>query len=267
MAMNVKKIPNIIKKKIEIADKYLDLYPSLKRYEDITKELKFLDKGEERNLLLIEQSEIHDKFKYLKLYNVSNFLHEIKGESRKYLTGELIANSLEILEEIKDDIKDYLNQPEFNPKSDRYYHEDHKSALEMEELWSKVETKEDFLKIITGECDSFEYTTYGDFCPFHNTNKHRKAKIISVIIDENLSVDESSALDLDLHNLIKPLKEPNKEQAETDRNRYDLDQKIIEEAIKALLPLCEKAKEADGSWEHNFFNNKILRELKLRMKK
>jgi hypothetical protein len=263
--LNLKKIPEVVKKNIEISKEYLELYPSLVRYEEIRKEIREKGRTKVPKSLHEESSKIWDKFRYLKLNKVSNFLYETTGESEKYLTGELTADPIEVLKEIKKDIKKYLNSSRFKPTYKYYDHEEHLSVIEMEKQWSKVKTKEDFFKVLT---DPYDYTAYGDFCPFHNTNKHRKAKLINIVITNNLNVkDELSPLDLELSTFRKVLDRPNKEKALTDRKQFEEDQKTIEKVIEMMIPLCERAKAEDECWDNNFLNNKVMMEIKRRMKK
>jgi len=252
-----------VKKNIEISKQYLELYPSLVRYMEIRKEIDEKGRTNVPKTLHEESSKLWDQFKHLELYDAVNFLIETTGENEKYLTDQLTADPMEVLSEIKVDIEEYLAENRFNPTYNFYNHEEHVSAIEMKKEWDKVESKEDFFKVLS---DPYKYTTFGDFCPFYNTYKQRKAKLVNIVINNDIEIDDdTSPLDLEISTFKEILDMPSKEKAEKDQNQFEKDQETIENVIEQLLPICERAKELDSCWDNNFLNNKVVAEIKRRM--
>lgn len=256
----MKNLYSTVNKNIEISKSYIHIYPCLKRYDAINIEIENCNNERILESLRQERTNIYAKFKYLNLYKVWNFLYAISGKNEQYLTNEKSADPLEVLNDIKTDLNDYLNLDTFKEDYKYYNKQEHQSVKDIKKVWDKVITEEDFFKVLTGK--QYGYTTIGDFDPFYNESKQRSSKLINIIINHNLELDFNNELDLELDCLLNILETPDAEEAEIDILLYNKDKRDIEDIIKILIPICRRAKEIDSQWEHNFFSNKILSEIK-----
>ena len=229
----MKKLFNVVKKNIVIADKYLKLYPVLKEYHS----------GK-------NDSNRWDEIIKLKITSASHFLYEIEGKNRQYLTGEKTADPLKVLNLIKKDVEKELEKLKKN-KDFKEYHD----ILDSKENLDKINTAEDFIQIFKDD-KMYDFRSY-NFDPFY---KYR-AEIANILINAGINDDEYFLRG----DVFAPLKEPSKN-AKKDLKQLEQDKKEIKKIVDMLVPICKRAKATDSSWTHNFFNNKILNQVKLKMK-
>jgi len=265
----MKDLFNIVKKNLEIAQLYLELYAPLKRHEELSIAIKLKEKNNKSKQapqkMYDEHSELWDFLIKLNIHTVSNFIRTMAGEDGKdgkYLMGKLTANPIKVIKDIKREIKNELKDDSYNPEYKYYDHDQHKQVLDIKKAWTEVKTKEDLFKIIMS--GGHEYTTW-DYSPFWN----RHPELINIVINNDLKVniDDDVTLDLsDSDGFFKLFKRPFKDQSVKAVAQYEADQKEIESIIEILLPICERAKVSDECWEDNFFNNKIKNRIITRMK-
>jgi len=248
----MKDIFNIVKKNLEISKLYLNLYPPLKRHEDLSKKKKLTQKEFD------EQSDLWNQLIKLKVHTISNFLWRVRGNQKKYLTGESTADPIKVIKDIKREINKELKSDQCNLEYQYYDSRHHMEMTQLKAKWKDIKTKEDLFKIIIS--GGQDYTSW-DYCAFGN----RRGELINIAIKNNLKVKDTYALDID-DGLDKLLKIPSKDKSIKDQIQFDKDQKEIESIIKILIPICERAKKSDSCWENNFFNNKILSKVKQQLK-
>lgn len=257
--MNLKKIPEIVKKNIEIANRYVELYPQLKRYREVSELINTKYKTKKTPEDLWEESQaLWDNLIKLRIHIVSNFLHRLEGKDAKaYLLNEKKVNVKSLLDSINKEIEKELNCETLDPLYECYDYENHKELLKLEKLWAEVKTEEDLCKVIQNPHD---YSGW-EYSPFWS----RRPQLINIAINNDLKIEDDYALDLD-ENMIELLEEPNADEAKASIKQFESDQAVIQKIIEELIPICERAKAIDDCWENNFFNNKILHAVKRRMK-
>lgn len=256
--MKVSNIPSVVKQNIEIAQKYIALYPQLKRYLELQ---KIQDDYRKRNenfpqILFEESTNLWSALINLKVHNVANFMYHINDDTVDFLLNTKKADVKSLIKKIKRSIKEELDTNQYNPMYQYYSHRDHMDLVEVRNAWDKINTQSDFIKVLQ---DVSDYRTF-EFCPFNPYNE----EIINVIINNNIEKFDDLGIDVD-SNMLEVFNIPDTTTAMLEVSQFESDQETIKKIIDELLPICERAKATDSCWENNFFHNKILHEIKRRM--